>query len=160
MKGCRPLTDSEIATVKESFIRTRDKALFMLGLKAGLRISELLSLKVGDVYQHGRMADSVYVERKYMKKKIEGRAMPLHQEGKDALSVWVKDLEKAGKAEPSSPLFKSRKGSRSITRVQAFRVLKEIYETNGMIGKLGMHSLRKTFANRIYERLDRDLIKV
>jgi len=160
MKGCRPLTDSEIATVKESFTRTRDKALFILGLKTGLRISELLSLKIGDVYQYGRMADSVYVERKHMKKKVEGRAIPLHQEAKDALSVWVKDLEKAGKADPSSPLFKSRKGNRSITRVQAFRVLKEVYESNGMIGKLGTHSLRKTFANRIYERLDRDLIKV
>jgi integrase len=74
--------------------------------------------------------------------------------------VWVKEMEKAGKADPSSPLFKSRKGIRSITRVQAFRVLKEVYEAHGMIGKLGTHSLRKTFANRIYERLDRDLIKV
>jgi integrase len=41
MKGCRPLTASEIATVEEAFVRTRDKALFILGLKTGLRISEL-----------------------------------------------------------------------------------------------------------------------
>ena len=40
MKGCRPLTDSEIATVKDAFVRTRDKALFILGLKTGLRISD------------------------------------------------------------------------------------------------------------------------
>ena len=92
--------------------------------------------------------------------KVEVRAIPLHQEAKDALSVWVKDLEKAGEAEPNSPLFKSRKGYEAIKRVQAFRILKGVYEANGLTGKLGTHSLRKTFANRIYERLDRDLIKV
>ena len=160
MKGCRPLTDPEIATVKNAFVRNRDKALFILGLKTGLRISELLSLRVGDVYQHGRLGDVVYVERKHMKKKVEGRAIPLHQDAKVALSVWIEELEKAGKADPGSPLFKSRKGQCAITRVQAFRVLTEVYEANGLMGKLGTHSMRKTFADRIYERLGRDLIKV
>jgi integrase len=61
-------------TVKESFVWRRDKALFILGLKIGLRISELLSLKVGDAYQYDRVVDSVYVERKYMKREVEGRA--------------------------------------------------------------------------------------
>ena len=79
-----------------------------------------MSLKVGDVYQHGRMGDVVYVERKHMKKKLEGRAIPLHRDAKVALSVWIKELEKAGKADPGSPLFKSRKGQRAITRVQHF----------------------------------------
>ena len=68
-----------IPAVKDAFTRTRDKALFILGLKTGLRVSELLSLKVGDVYQYGRLADMVYVERKHMKKKLEGRAIPLQQ---------------------------------------------------------------------------------
>jgi integrase len=90
-----------------------------------------------------------------MKKKLEGRAIPLHQDAKVALSVWIKELEKAGKADPSSPLFKSRKGQRAITRVQAFRVLTEVYEANRLMGKLGTHSMRKTFADRIYERLGR-----
>jgi integrase len=144
MKGCRPLSDNEIATVKDAFVRNRDRALFILGLKTGLRISELLSLKVGDVYLHGRVGDVVYVERKHMKKKVEGRAIPLHQDAKDALKVWIKELEKAGKADPSCPLFRSRKGECAITRVrQAFRVLREVYEANGLMGKLGTHSMRK-----------------
>jgi integrase len=154
------LIDSKIALVKDAFTRSRDKPLFILGLKTGLRISELLSLKLGEVYQHGRLGDVVYVERKHMKKEVEGRAIPLHQEAKVALSVWIKELETAGKADPSSPLFRSRKGQRAITRVQAFRVLTEVYEANGLMGKLGTHSMRKTFADRIYERLGRDLIKV
>jgi integrase len=41
------LADPEVATVKDAFVRTRDKALFILVLKTALRISELLSLKLG-----------------------------------------------------------------------------------------------------------------
>ena len=51
-----------------------------------------------------------------MKKKVEGRAIPLHQDAKAALSVWIKELEEAGEADPRSPIFKSRKGQRAITR--------------------------------------------
>ena len=69
------LTDPEVATVKDVFVKTRDKALFILGLKTGLRISELWSLKVGDVYQHGRLADVVYVERKHMKNGLSLRPL-------------------------------------------------------------------------------------
>ncbi len=38
------LTYPEVATVKDAFVKSRDKALFILGLKTGLRISELLSI--------------------------------------------------------------------------------------------------------------------
>ncbi len=57
MKGARPLTDSEVHQVSNSFrgrFAHRDRTLFVLGIKTGLRISELLSLTVGDVLQHGR----------------------------------------------------------------------------------------------------------
>jgi hypothetical protein len=53
----------------------------------GKRISELLSLKVGDVYQHGRVGDVVYVERKHMKKKMGG---PLF---KATINVGLPNLE-------------------------------------------------------------------
>jgi integrase len=87
MKGCSPLTDLESATVKDAFTRTRDKTLFILavGLKTGLRISELLSLKAGDVYQHGRLGDVVYVERKHMKNGLFLRAL---SGGKSRAGRW------------------------------------------------------------------------
>lgn len=43
--------------------------------------------------------------------------------------------------------------------MHAWRILKEAYESNEMTGKLGTHSMRKTFADRIYDKLDRDLVK-
>ena len=79
MKGCRPLTDPEIALVSRSFGGThalRDRSWFILGLKTGFRIAELLSLRVGDVWQYGRVVDQLIVRRAHMKQQREGRTVP------------------------------------------------------------------------------------
>ena len=57
MKGTRPLDNDEIRRVSACFTGTfeaRNRGLFMLGVSTGGRISELLSLQLGDVYQNGR----------------------------------------------------------------------------------------------------------
>jgi len=65
----------------------RDKALFLLGVKSGFRISELLSLRLGDVAQHRRLVDRVIVQRQHVKNKQEGRTVLLHPEAKAALAI-------------------------------------------------------------------------
>ena len=55
MRGTRPLDNNEIRKVAECFDGTfavRNRSLFMLGVSTGGRISELLSLTIGDVYQN------------------------------------------------------------------------------------------------------------
>ena len=57
MKGTRPLDNAEIRKVSEVFDGTfavRNRSLFMLGVSVGGRISELLALKVNDVWQNGK----------------------------------------------------------------------------------------------------------
>ena len=57
MKGTRPLNNNEIRLVSACFTGTyevRNLGLFMLGVSTGGRISELLSLRIGDVYQNGK----------------------------------------------------------------------------------------------------------
>lgn len=163
MKGCRPLTEAEVAEVVKSFggiYAARDKALFLLGTKSGFRISELLSLRLADVLQAGRLVDRVTVRRQNMKKKVEGRTVLLHPEAKAALAVWIDQLRTAGYMTGDAFVFQSRKGAnRPVGRVHAWRVLREAYAVNELTGKLGTHSMRKTFANRVYEKLDRDLVR-
>ena len=134
MKGCRPLTDEELMVVSQSFGGTyaaRDKVLFLLGIKSGFRISELLSLTVGDVYQHGHLVERVTVQRRHMKKKIEGRTVVLHPEAKAALAAWLQTLQADGSLLPSVHIFQSRKGvNRPLSRVQAYRILQEAYGTS------------------------------
>jgi integrase len=161
MKGCRALTDTEVALVVKSFGGTyaaRDRALFLLGVKSGFRISELLSLRVQDVYQHGGFVDRVAVQRRHMKKKIEGRSVPLHAEAKAALAVWLMAMHRAGLVDPDTYLFHSRKGgNRPLQRGQAHHILQEAYEANGLTGMIGCHGMRKTFATKVYQATGKDL---
>src|SRR5262247_1219845 len=127
MKGCRPLTDEEVTVLQQSFggrYAARDKALFLLGVKSGFRISELLSLRVGDVWQHGRLVDRVTVQRRHMKKKLEGRTVLLHPEAKAALASWLLSLRQDPTCTAQTFIFRSRKGqNRPISAVQAWRIL-------------------------------------
>jgi integrase len=170
MKGCRPLADAEVKLISQSFSGTfakRNKALFVVGVRSGFRISELLMLRVGDVKQHGKIVDHVTVARRHMKKKTESRTVPLHPEARAALSVWLEVLQKMlkGYLDPQTPVFCSRVRDqetglrRPISREQAWRILKEAFTANELTGKLGTHAMRKTFANRMYEKLGHDLVK-
>ena len=157
MKGCRPLTAAEVWLVEQSFggrYARRDRALFLLGVKSGFRITELLSLRVGDVLQHGQLVDRVTVARRHMKQGREGRSVVLHPEARAALAAWLQAGAWPGPPAPDTYVFRSRKGgNRPISRRQALRILHEAYATNGLTGKVATHSMRKTFANQVYRHL-------
>ena len=158
MKGSRPLKDREVWATSRK-LDARGRALFMLGICCGFRISELLSLRVGDVEQHGRLVSAVTVSRKSMKGKIEGRTVPLARIAGKAVAELLKELRSVRRFLPKEEfLFMSRKGG-ALSRVQAWRILAQAFAVNKMSGKLGTHSMRKTFAAKIYERLNRDLLK-
>ncbi len=164
MKGSRPLTDLEAQAVTASlaggFYGLRNQALFVLGHRSGFRISELLSLTLGDVFQASRVVDRVTVNRRHMKKKREGRTVVLHSEARDALALWVARLITIVKADPSTYVFRSREGgNRPIDRRQAWRILMSAYQHCGLTGKLGTHAMRKTFAKRVYKKTGNDLLK-
>jgi integrase len=129
-------------------------------VKSGFRISELLSLRVGDVWQHGRVVDRVTVQRRHMKRKVEGRTVLLHPEAKAALATWLSTLRQRLEGTPQTFVFHSRQGgNRPISPVQAWGILHEAVTTNELTGKVGTHAMRKTFANRVYHQLNRDLVK-
>jgi integrase len=66
MQGCRPLTAAEVAQVTKAFtgpFALRNRAFFLMGVQTGYRISELLSLRVGDVYRQGQIVTHISVRR-------------------------------------------------------------------------------------------------
>lgn len=156
MKGCRPLTESEIKDVLASFggeYAARDRALFVLGCLSGFRVSELLSLKVKDVLTPaGLVAEWVTVARQNMKKKTEGRSVPMNPKARAAVGDWVHELQAQGYKSGDFFLFLSRKGgNRPLTRQAVHQILKDAYLVNGLGGKTGTHSMRKTFAKSVYQ---------
>jgi site-specific recombinase XerD len=151
------MTDAEIVQVS-SQLGARDRAFFVLGVRTGFRVSELLSLRIADVVNAGEVARSVSVARKSMKGKTEGRTIPLHDEARAALAAWVAELDATGAA-AESPLFLSREGG-ALSRTQAWALLTNAYKRAGLSGRgIGCHGLRKTFAGRMYKLLGHDLIR-
>lgn len=160
MKGSRPLSDGEVAQVLEALnhgpFKLRNKALFLLGLRSGFRISELLSLRVKDVFQNGNFVTRVTVDRCHMKKKTEGRTVVLHPQAREALTEWVRfHFEKLPL---DTALFVSREGN-PMDRRSAWSLLTKAYAKCGLTGKLGTHAMRKTFAKKMHAKLGNDLIK-
>ena len=158
MKGTRPLDNDEIRLVSACFSGTfevRNRGLFMLGVSTGGRISELLSLTIGDVYQNRRAVTDLLYDRSIVKGGEVSRAVPVNTDGSraiDDLIAWHR--EKYGKLDVKRPVFPSRngQGEKRMSRRTAHDVLKDAFETAGLNGKLATHSLRKSFAQRLYEQ--------
>jgi hypothetical protein len=94
--GMRDYTDEELELVRKSFggcYALRDRCYFEMALQMGLRMSETLSLTVGQVYQYGKVADEVSIERKHMKGgkagKASGRPIPLFPETHPHILAWL-----------------------------------------------------------------------
>ncbi len=160
MRGCRPLTAAEVRQVMNTFqgrYQERDRALFVLGVCAGFRISEMLSLKVRDVVQNSVVTDRVSVRRCNTKGKKQTRDVKLLDAAREALFDWIQTGLKAhGFIFPDIFLFKSQVGgNKPISRRHAYRILKDNFERNCITGKVGTHTMRKTYADFLY----RDLVE-
>lgn len=163
MAGARPLDEAELRAVIERIggkHSLRDRALFALGCNTGFRISELLSLNIGDVYQHGRIVDRVTVRRRHMKGKIASRTMPLNTAAKSALLPHIALLLELHniRAPGNIPLFSVYyRGLRRMDRKQAWAVLHAAFDAAQLDGPLGTHAMRKTFARVMYRAVGRNL---
>jgi integrase len=162
MKGCRPFTDDEIDSIAAALAHPRDRALFLVGIHTGFRISELLAIRLGDVVRNGRVVDVVAVAKRNTKGKRSGRSVPLHRRAKAAIEEWVDAIDPNGKRPADTFLFKSRQGgNRPITRQQFRAVLDAAYQQVGIVtapGVLATHAMRKSFAARVYERSEKNLL--
>lgn len=158
MKGTRPLDNDEIRRVSAAFIGTfeaRNRGLFMIGVSTGGRISELLSLRVGDVYQNGRPVTDLLYSKNIVKGGEVSRAVPVNRDGRQAIDDLISwHIDTYGMTENDRPLFPSRNGGgqKPLSRRNAHDVLKTAFEAAGLNGHIATHSLRKSFAQRLYEQ--------
>ncbi len=117
--------------------------LFRFGLNTGLRISDILPIKVEDVFNtRGEFKDYLIIAEK---KTGKGKKIKMN----DALRKALKTFVIKNNCSPEDYLFPSRKGGH-IGRVQAYRVLKEAANNVG-IENFGTHSLRKTWGYWTYK---------
>lgn len=142
MNFVEPIRDTQkVRDIQEYLKRTneRDYILFITGVYTGLRISDILRLKVKDV----KSKRFIYIrEKKTTKQNIIEINKLLEKEYR-----WY-CFEK----EDDEYLIKSREGiNKAISRVQAYKIIKQVGKDFG-IENLGTHTLRKTFGYHYYKQ--------
>ena len=158
MKGTRPLDNNEIRLVSACFTGTfevRNRGVFMLGVSTGGRISELLSLTIGDVWQNGKPVKDLLFDRSIVKGGEVSRAVPVNTDGRTAIEDLIGwHREHFGRITAKRPLFPSRNGNghKALSRREAHNFLKKAFIGAGLNGHLATHSMRKSFAQRLYEQ--------
>ena len=156
MKGTRPLSNDEIRKVRDAFSGTfaqRNRAFFMLGVSIGGRVSELLALTVGDVWQNDQPVTDFQFDRAIVKGGETSRTIPVNTDGRKAIEdiiAWQRDA--FGFVFPENPLFPSQKGNTAIKRQAMHKILNDAFIKAGLTGKLATHTLRKTFSQRLYQK--------
>lgn len=164
MKGSRPFADdTEIARFRGALSGryvVRDRAILALGLATGARISELLALRIGDVYRDGRFVERVYFPRRSRKGRVEGHSLPLRKTVRYSLGRWLLELRRtSGGLPPEQLLFRGRKGG-AIGPKTFWSIMKAASTKAHLAGGLSTHGLRKTVAHRAYEKSGHDLVLV
>lgn len=118
--------------------------LFKCGLNTGLRISDILPLRVKDIFHNnGNFKDYLVIKEKKTGKE---KKIKLNDALQKMLSSYVKEQE----LKPDSYLFYSRKGDGHIQRIQAYKVLKDAANLCN-IENFGTHSMRKTWGYWTYK---------
>lgn len=124
----------------------RDYVLFVFGINTGLKISEMLTIKVKDVIDiNGRIKDFLIIHSDELHTKKE---IFLNNKVKKALVDYITSK----KLNSEDFLFQSSKTKRPISRQQAYRVLNKAAEAIGIKSKVGTNSLRKTFGYHAYKK--------
>ena len=149
MTGSRPLTDEEIELVLSQLTNVRDKTLFVVGLKTGFRVSELISLKIENVMQHGQVASQITVARANMKGKKSSRTVPLHPKAKQALQEYISQMS----------VYDAKTRLFPFSRQHCHRILKDAFNAVKLEGKVTTHSLRKTYCDRVHTALGENIFK-
>ena len=125
----------------------------MLGVSTGGRISELLSLQIGDFHQNSKAVTDLLFDKAIVKAEVL-RAVPVNADGRAAIENLIDwHREKYKTIAPSRLLFPSRnkRGAVAMNRQTAHEMLNKAFEEAGLSGKLATHSLRKDFTQRVYE---------
>jgi len=144
MKQVEPIRNLEkIAEMRDLLLdaaKTREAVLLVLGVNAGLRISDLLALRWKDL-----RAESFRVKER---KTGKGRRVVINESMRAAIDL-IEDNQ------PGDDFVFASESNRSKgtpwTREYAWRILKEYAEKAGIRTAFGTHTLRKTFGFALYQ---------
>lgn len=142
MREVKAISNEEKIKDIENYLKKkneRDYLLFLIAISTGLRIGDILKIRVEDIYNK----NSFFVKEQKTGKRKEIELSP-------KLKREIKKL--CSSRDGSEYLIKSRQGlNNPITRHRAYQIIKEVAELHGL-ENIACHSIRKTFGRKYYEK--------
>ena len=155
MAAVEPIRDkSDVSAMAEALkeIDPKYERMFWLGLYTGLRIGDILRLRVADVV--GKKSLSVVEQKTQHSRKVElKRQIVLNPRLRGMLSEYCKG--KKG-YDFLIPARNKRPGVAPASRFSAYRAMRQAAEVCGL-KHVGTHSLRKTFGYFLYMENHKDV---
>ena len=141
-----PIRNKDIINEMYHYLSEKDAKYALLlkfGLNTGLRISDILPVKVNNLYLiHGEFKEHLTL---FEKKTGKEKKIKINDALRKAIETYVLEQD----LRYDSYLFYSKKGN-NFGRIHAYRVRKEAAEYIG-VENFGTHSLRKTWGYWTYK---------
>lgn len=141
MNFVQPIRDQKTIDEIKNFLKgqsDRNHLMFVFGINTGLRIQDILKLKVRDVSGD----QIVMTEMKTKKRKFIQINPPLKREIKKYTENMNLD----------DYLFPSRQGkNKPLKRDMAYKIMRKAADEFGLVD-IGTHTLRKTFGYHMYQK--------
>ena len=133
----RAIPAEDVQRLLAAITTVRDRALILLLLRTGMRIGELLEVKISDINLTERKILIYVGEKNY-----QGRAVYYNEDAAQALQNWLTERDTQ-----SDYLFPGRSGPGTISYVTAHSAMRKCLEGAGLSDKgYSLHNLRHTFA--------------
>lgn len=159
----RPITSTEKVLDIQDYLKYknyRDYVLFLVGVTTGYRAGDLVKLKAREIREALRRNEFTIYEGKKMnsknirKENRKPRVVELIPGVKKVLKEYIRDMK------DYEYIFQSRKGVNKAIGVPAVsNILKEAGNYFGLCD-ITAHSMRKTYAYKIYVESGRDIVAV
>ncbi len=135
-------------------IAMRDKAMIELTYSSGLRVSELINLKISDYHPTMGFVD-------ILGKGNKERIVPIGEEAIQYLNLYLKEgRPQLAKTGSNNYLFINRLNGGPVSRQSFFEIIREKALLAGINKPISPHKIRHSFASHLLERgLDLRLIQ-
>ena len=153
MSTTLPIKNAEQLELFKSYYRSekpnaRNYTLIIFGLNSALRISDILSLTYGDIYDYRAKEWKEHLVVKEQKTRKTNRIY-INREIQQTLEKYAAPSQK----ESSLWLFTSqRQKEHPLSRYQAYRIVKDAAVFAGLTANVSCHSLRKTFGYHAWKQ--------
>lgn len=153
MNYVQPIRDPDVLDAIKKYLKLRslrDYLFFCMGVYSGLRVSDLLMIKVGMV------RNITHINMKEKKNNNRKRFI-IHPKIREDLDRYIADMDDDDFLFPSRQVKKkSRLRKQPVDRSTAYRMLNNAACQFGL-NEIGTHTMRKTWGYHLYQQDSRNL---